>query len=114
MASFKIVFRDGYSIEQEAENFSMACVLAAHERLKTGARQAVQLLIAEENCLVILKENYCDKDGKCTAADHDELIACRFYVEEKVCRPGMCITLSRFGDNCLHPDALTVKLKAAS
>ncbi len=57
------------------------------------------------------KINRCDKDGKCTAADHDELISCRFYVEEKVCRPSMCTMLSRLGDNCLHPDALLAKWK---
>jgi len=58
------------------------------------------------------KINYCDKDGKCTAADHDELVSCRFYVREEVYRSGMCMMLSRLGDNCLHPEALTAKWKA--
>ena len=57
------------------------------------------------------KINRCDKDGKCTAKNHDELIACQFYPEEEIMRPGTCSALSRTGDNCLHPAALTAKLK---
>lgn len=110
MTKFKIVFRDGYSVEQEAEIFSVACVLAAYKRVMAGDHLAKQLLIDEKRC-GIEKKNYCDADGKCTAEDHDELIGCRFYTKEEITRPEMCISLSKLGDICLHPDALTAKLK---
>jgi hypothetical protein len=52
-----------------------------------------------------VKKNYCDKDGKCTAEDSDELIACRFYIAEVITRSEMCLMLSKLGDKCLDPCA---------
>jgi hypothetical protein len=51
------------------------------------------------------KKNRCDENGKCTAEDRDELIACRFFIEEEVMRPGMCAGLSKLGDRCNDPCA---------
>lgn len=51
------------------------------------------------------KTNYCNEDHICTAADYTELIACRFYIEEKNIRPGTCVGLSAVGDRCNDPCA---------
>lgn len=57
------------------------------------------------------RNNYCDKDGQCTAQCKEEMDACRFYRREELARPGMCVFLSKLGDHCLSPDVLVAKWK---
>lgn len=54
MNKFKIVFLDGAEIEVKALNFSVAYVLAAYSRLKSGDAAAHQLLINTKASCVVL------------------------------------------------------------
>lgn len=57
------------------------------------------------------KKNYCDKDGQCTASCGEEMAGCRYYLPLKTMCPGMCTHLSKLGDHCLSPEAMTAKWK---
>lgn len=47
---FKIVFLDGHVVEQVADKFSIACVMAAYNRYCQGATRASELQIDEKKC----------------------------------------------------------------
>lgn len=57
------------------------------------------------------KKNYCDKDGQCCASCGEEAAACKYYRPLKTMCPGMCTHLSKLGDHCLSPEAMTAKWK---
>jgi len=52
MRTFKIVFKDGKSINVAAVNFIRACVFASYRRAKQGATLAKELLVDEKKCTV--------------------------------------------------------------
>lgn len=60
------------------------------------------------------KKNYCDKDGQCTASCGEEMAGCRYYLPLKTMCLGMCTHLSKLGDHCLSPEAMTAKWKELS
>lgn len=59
------------------------------------------------------KINRCDKDGKCGAQNLDEQKTCSFFTPLKTLYRGHCAVLMN-NCHCLHPEALTAKLKSLS
>lgn len=66
MKRIKIVFLDGCEMEMEVgkNTFSQVCVMAAYNRLQTGAKTHKELTINEKACFIASTKNrkFIDKE----------------------------------------------------